>query len=114
MSRFKNKLHIKKGDMVVMLSGNHKYGPENKATHRVLEVLPDTQMAIVEGVHIVSKHTKPNAKNTQGGIVKTPAAVPISKIALLDPKDGRPTRIGRRIENGKSVRFSKRSNQVIK
>lgn len=114
MSRFKPKLHIRKGDMVVMLSGNHKYGPDNKGTHRVLEVFPDERMAIVEGVHIVSKHTKPNAKNTQGGIVKTPAAVPISKMALLDPKDGKPTRVGRRIENGKSVRFSKRSNEIIK
>ena len=114
MSRFKNKLHIKKGDMVVMLSGNHKYGPDNKGTHRVLEVLPAERKAIVEGIHVVSKHTKPNAKNTQGGIVKTPAAVDVSKIALLDPKDGKPTRIGRRIENGKSVRFSKRSNEIIK
>jgi large subunit ribosomal protein L24 len=90
MSRFKNKLHIKKGDMVVMISGNHKYGPDNKATHRVLEVFPEDQTAIVEGVHIVSKHTKPNAKNTQGGIVKTAAAE--KKNALLDPKDGKPTR----------------------
>src|SRR6476659_3197602 len=107
MGRFKNKLHIKKGDMVVMISGNHKYGPDHKAAHPVLEVFPEQQTAIVEGVHIVSKHTKPNAKNTQGGIVKTAAAVSVSKIALLDAKDGKPTRIGRRIENGKSVRYSK-------
>ena len=95
--------------MVFVRSGDDK-GKKG----RVLEVLVTEMKAIVEGVNIVSKHTKPNAKNTQGGIVKKEAAVPLSKLALLDPKDGKPTRIGRRSENGKSVRYSKRSNEVIK
>jgi large subunit ribosomal protein L24 len=109
MNRFQPKTHIKKNDMVFVLSGDDK-GKKG----RVLEVLVHDMKAFVEGVNIVSKHTKPNAKNTQGGIVKKEAAVPISKLALLDPKDGKPTRMGRRVENGKSVRFSKRSNEVIK
>lgn len=109
MNRFKPKTHLKKNDLVYVLSGDDK-GKKG----RVLEVLVDEMKVFVEGVNIVSKHTKPNAKNTQGGIVKKEAAIPISKLALLDPKDGKPTRIGRRIENGKSVRYSKRSNEVIK
>ena len=109
MNRFKPKIHVKKNDMVYILSGDDK-GKKG----RVLEVLVHEMKAFVEGVNIVSKHTKPNAKNTQGGIVKKEAAVPVSKLALLDPKDGKHTRVGRRIENGKSVRYSKRSNEVIK
>ncbi len=109
MSRFKPKIHIKKNDTVIVLSGDDK-GKKG----RVLEVLVAEMKAFVEGVNIVSKHTKPNAKNTQGGIVKKEAAVPVSKLALLDPKDGKATRTGRRNENGKSVRYSKRSNEVIK
>jgi len=114
MSRFNNKLHVKKGDMVVLLSGDQKYGPERKTAHRVLEVFPEKRMAIVEGINIISRHTKPNAKQTQGGIIKKEAAVHISKLALLDPKDGKPTRTGRKNDGGNSVRYSKRSNEVIK
>ncbi|MEO5674201.1 MAG: 50S ribosomal protein L24 [Chitinophagales bacterium] len=112
MSRFKPKIHVKKNDLVYILSGDDK-GKKG----RVLEVLVDEGKAFVEGVNIVSKHTKPNAKNTQGGIVKKEAAIQISKLALLDPKDGKPTRMGRRTDpasGGKSVRYSKRSNEVIK
>ncbi len=112
MSRFKPKIHVKKNDLVYILSGDDK-GKKG----RVLEVLVDEGKAFVEGVNIVSKHTKPNAKNTQGGIVKKEAAIQISKLALLDPKDGKPTRMGRRNDpasGGKSVRYSKRSNEVIK
>lgn len=109
MSRFRPKIHVRKNDMVYILSGDDK-GKKG----RVLEVLVDELKAFVEGVNIVSKHTKPTAKNTQGGIVKKEAAIPVSKLALLDPKDGKPTRMGRRNENGKSVRYSKRSNEVIK
>ncbi len=109
MSRFKPKIHLRKNDMIVVLSGDDK-GKKG----RVLEVLVDQRKAFVEGVNLVSKHTKPNQKNTQGGIVKKEAAIPVSKLALLDPKDGKATRIGRRDDNGKSVRYSKRSNEVIK
>lgn len=113
MSRFQPKIHVKKNDTVVVLSGDDK-GKKG----RVLEVLVQERKAFVEGVNIVSRHTKPNAKNTQGGIVKKEAAIPISKLALLDPKDGKAVRIGRRNDpdksGGQSVRYSKRSNEVIK
>ncbi len=107
--RFKPKIFIKKNDVVFVRSGDDK-GKKG----RVLEILADEMKAFVEGVNIVSRATKPNAKNTQGGIVKQEAAIQISKLSLLDPKDGKPTRVGRRSENGKSVRYSKRSNEVIK
>ncbi|MBX7108277.1 MAG: 50S ribosomal protein L24 [Chitinophagales bacterium] len=111
-TRFKTKTHVKKNDMVYVRSGDDK-GKKG----RVLEVMVDKMKALVEGVNIVSRHTKPNAKNTQGGIVKKEAPVHISKLMLLDPKDGKPTRVGRKRENEKSVRFAKgrvRSGQVIK
>jgi large subunit ribosomal protein L24 len=108
-SRFKPKVHFKKGDMVIVRSGDDK---GKKA--RVLEINITKQMAFVEGVNIISKATKPDAKNPQGGIIKKEAAVHISKLALIDPKDGTATRIGRRIEDGKTVRFAKKSGEVIK
>ena len=75
---------------------------------RVLEVFPDKERAIVEGVNMVSKHTKPNAQNPQGGIIKKEAPIHISNLNLKDPKTGKATRIGRRVdENGKLVRYSK-------
>jgi len=107
--RHKPKLHIKKGDMVIVLSGDDK-GKKG----RVLEVFPMKMRAIVEGVGIISRHTKPDAKNTQGGIVKKEAPVHISKLSNIDPKSGKATRIGRRKENGATVRYSKKSNEVIK
>ena len=97
------KLHIKKGDIVIVNSGTSK-GQEG----RVLEVFPDKERAIVEGVNMVSKHTKPNAQNPQGGIIKKEAPIHISNLNLKDPKTGKATRIGRRVdENGKLVRYSK-------
>ena len=108
-TRFKPKLHVKKNDVVFIRSGNDK-GKKG----RVLEVLVNERKAIVEGVNIVSRHTKPSAKNTQGGIVKKEAPVHISRLMLLDPKGGKPVRAGRRIEGGKSVRYSKKSKEVIK
>lgn len=104
------KLHIKKGDIVIVNSGTSK-GQEG----RVLEVFPDKERAIVEGVNMVSKHTKPNAQNPQGGIIKKEAPVHISNLNLKDPKTGKATRIGRRVdENGKLVRYSKKSGEEIK
>ena len=85
-----SKLHIKKGDQVVVLSGVDK-----GKTGRVLEVLVDKQRAIVEGVAIVAKHAKPSAKNPQGGIEKKEAPIHIAKLNLVDPKTGKATRIGR-------------------
>ena len=105
-----NKLHIKKGDTVIVIAGNSK-GQEGK----ILEVVRETERAIVEGVNMVSKHTKPNAKSPQGGIIKQEATIHVSNLMLKDPKTGKPTRIGRRLDKkGKLVRYSKKSGEEIK
>ena len=105
-----SKLHIKKNDTVIVLTGEDK----NK-TGKVLKVLVDKNRAIVEGVNIVSKSTKPSAQNPQGGIVKQEASIHISNLSLIDPKSGKPTRVGiQKNEDGIKVRVSKRSGEVIK
>ena len=105
-----SKLHIKKGDTVYVLSGEDR-GKQG----RVLSVLVEKQRAIVEGINVVSKSTKPNAKHPQGGIVKMEAPIHISNLSLLDPKSGKPTRIGRRMnDKGVTVRYSKKSGEEIK
>src|SRR5690606_32493543 len=93
------KLKIKSGDTVVVTAGEHK-GSEGK----VMKVFIDKNKAIVEGVNMVSKHQKPNAKNPQGGIAKMEAPIHISNLSIVDPKSGKPTRVGYRTENGKKVR----------
>jgi large subunit ribosomal protein L24 len=104
------KLHVKKGDMVFVNAGEYK-GKQGK----VLEVLVKQERAIVEGVNIISRHTKPNAKHPQGGIIKKEAPIHISNLMLVDPASGKPTRIGRREnESGKLVRYSKKSGEEIK
>ena len=105
------KLHVKKGDTVKVLSGNSK-GQEGK----VIEVLIAKSRAIVEGVNMVSKHSKPNAANPQGGIIKMEASIHISNIMVVDPKSGDATRIGRKLDDksGKLVRYSKKSGEIIK
>ncbi len=104
------KLHIRKGDVVFVNSGDDK-GKQGK----VLEVLVDDQRAIVEGLNLVSKHTKPNSKNPQGGIVKQEAPIHISNLQPLDPKSGKPTRVGRKVgSKGKLVRYAKKSGEEIK
>ncbi len=104
------KFHIKKGDTVYVNSGSDKH-----KTGRVLEVLVKKQRAIVEGVNMVTKATKPNAKHPQGGIVKMEAPIHISNLNVVDPKTGKPTRIGRKLnEAGKLVRYSKKSGEEIK
>ena len=102
------KLKIKSGDTVKVIAGDHK-GAEGK----VLKVDREKNKAIIEGVNMVSKHTKPSAKNPQGGIVKKEAPVHISNIALIDPKSKKATRVGIKVEGDKKVRFSKKSNQVL-
>lgn len=102
------KLKIKSGDIVRVIAGDHK-GAEGK----VLRVDREKNKAIVEGVNMVSKHTKPSAKNPQGGIVKKEAPIHISNIALIDPKTKETTRTGVKVEGDKKVRFSKKSNQVL-
>lgn len=102
------KLKIKSGDTVRVIAGDHK-GSEGK----VLRVLREKNKAIVEGVNMVSKHTKPSAKSPQGGIVKKEAPIHISNIALVDLKTKETTKTGVRKEGDKNVRFSKKSNQVL-
>jgi len=102
------KLKIKSGDTVVVTAGDHK-GSEGK----VMKVLLEKNKAIVEGVNMVSKHEKPSADNPQGGIVKKEAPMHISNLSLIDPKTGKATRVGYKMEDGKKVRFTKKSNQVI-
>jgi len=104
------KLHIKKGDTVFVNTGEDK-----GKTGRVLEVRPAEQRAIVEGVNLISKHTKPSARHPQGGIIKQEAPVHISNLQVVDPAKGGPTRIGRRLtEKGKRVRYAKKSGEEIK
>ena len=102
------KLKIKSGDVVRVVAGDHK-GSEGT----VLRVNREDNKAIVEGVNMVSKHTKPSAKSPQGGIVKKEAPIQISNISLIDPKTKETTRVGIRVEGDKKVRFSKKSNQVL-
>ena len=104
------KFHIKKGDVVIINSGESK-GQQG----RVLEVLYSKERAIVEGVNMISKHTKPNAKSPQGGITKKEAPVHISNLNLIDPSSGKATRIGRKLNNkNKLVRYAKKSGGEIK
>ena len=104
-----SKLHIKKGDTVVVNAGNSK-GQKGK----VLRVLVKEQRAVVEGINMVSKSTKPSAKHPQGGIIKQEAPIHISNLNVVDPKTGEGTRIGRRIgANGKLVRYAKKSGEEI-
>lgn len=104
------KLHIRKGDTVMIIAGDSK-GQQGK----VLVIHMEDQTAIVEGVNMVSKHTKPNAKNPQGGIVKKEAPVHISNLKVID-STGKPTRTGRKLDaKGENlVRYSKKSGEVIK
>jgi large subunit ribosomal protein L24 len=111
MERKKNKqlkLRIKKGDIVKVISGESK-GQQG----RVLEIITDERRALVEGVNLVSRHTKPNSKTPQGGIVKKESSIHISNLMLLDGK-GNATRVGRREEDGKNVRYSKTTGETIK
>jgi len=102
------KLKIKTGDTVRVVAGDHK-GTEGK----ILRVDIKRKKAIVEGANMVSKHEKPSAKNPQGGIVKKEAPIHISNLSLIDPKSGETTRVGFEFRDGKKVRVSKKSNEVI-
>ena len=105
-----SKLHIKKDDTVIVLTGEDK-----GKTGKVLKVLVEKNRAIVEGVNIVSKSAKPSAKNPQGGIVKQEAPIHISNLSLVDPKSGKATRVGIKVtEDGKKVRIAKKSGEEIK
>lgn len=104
------KLKIKKGDQVMVITGESK-GQKG----RVLEVIRDKDRVLVEGINMVSKHTKPNAKSPQGGILKKEAPVHISNLMIIDPASGKPTRVGKRLnDKNKLVRYSKKSGEEIK
>ncbi len=104
------KLHIKKGDTVMVITGESK-GQQG----RVLKLIPDSTRAIVEGVNMVSKHTKPNADNPKGGVLKQESPIHLSNLKVIDSA-GNPTRIGKKVDekDNKSVRYSKKSGEVIK
>lgn len=105
-----HKLKIKTGDLVKVIAGNSK-GAQGK----VLQVLIEKNRAVVEGANLVKKHTKPSAANPNGGIIEKEAAIHISNLALIDPKTGEPTRVGRRLNaDGKLVRYAKKSGEEIK
>jgi len=106
------KLHIKKGDTVFVNAGEYK-----GSKGRVLEVITSKNRALVEGINIKVKHTKPNTKQAEGGIVKKEAPIHISNLMIVCPETGKPTRIGRKLDDtGKLVRYSKKSKnkEVIK
>jgi large subunit ribosomal protein L24 len=102
------KANFRKGDKVVVIAGADK-----GKTGNVIEVILDKQRLVIEDINLVKKHRKPT-QTTPGGIVDMPASIHMSNVMLLDPKSGEPTRIGRRIEDGKSVRYAKKSGQIIK
>ena len=104
-----SKLHIKKGDEVIVLAGKNK-----NSKGKVLKVLVKEEKAIVEGVNMVSKSTKPNAQNPQGGIIKQEAPIHISNISLIDPKSGKPTRVSIKHDGKIVIRVSKKSGEEIK
>ena len=103
------KLKIKKGDTVYVNAGNDK-----GKTGKVLSVIPAKDRAIVEGINLVSKHTKPNAKQPQGGIIKQESGIHISNLQLIDPQSGKPTRVGHKVVDGKKIRYAKKSGEEIK
>ncbi len=107
--RFAPKLKIKKGDRVVVISGAYK---DANKVREVLEVFPDQNRAIVDQVNIAKKHQKPT-QNNPGSIVEVPMPIHISNLMLVDPKTGEPTRVGRKEVNGKLVRYSKKSGEII-
>ncbi len=101
-------MHVKKGDKVVVISGKDK-GKQGT----ILEAYPKKDRVLVEGVNIVKKHSKPSQVNPQGGIISREAAIHVSNVMPLDPKTGKPTRVGYKIENGKKVRVAKISGETL-
>ena len=110
-NRFKPRFNIKKGDAVVVIAGDDK---DIKKPRQVLEVVSDKGRVVIEGVNIITKHTKPSAQNTKGGMIKREAAIHISNVMLWDIKSDAPTKVKRDRQEGKLVRVSKKSGEVIK
>ncbi len=107
-NKIPSKFHIKKGDKVMVIAG-----AEKGTTGEVLEVIPKKYRAVVEDVNIVKRHRK-GTNDAPGGIIEMAAPIHLSNLMLIDPKTGEPTRVGRKIVDGKSVRYSKKSGEIIK
>lgn len=106
----KTKLHIRKGDTAIVIAGNDK-GKKGK----VLEVNTEKNRVVIEGVNMITKHVKPSANRPEGGIEKTEAGIHISNVMVVDPSNGEPTRVGRKLnKEGKLQRFSKKTGELIK
>ncbi|WP_134686798.1 50S ribosomal protein L24 [Brevibacillus migulae] len=102
-------MHVKKGDTVIVITGKDK-GKKG----RVLAAFPKKDRVLVEGINLVKKHTRPSQSNPQGGIVTQEAPIHVSNVSLIDPKSGKPTRIGYKVlDNGTKVRVAKKSGEVI-
>jgi large subunit ribosomal protein L24 len=118
MERKRNKqpkLHIKKGDTVMVIAGDDKSTKDKVKTGKVLEIFPDKNRAIVEGINMVTKHQKPSAGKPEGGIKKMEGTIHISNLMLVDPATGKATRTGRKQnDKGKLQRFSKKTGELIK
>lgn len=110
-TRFKPKYKIKKGDMVAVIAGDDK---DRTKPRKVLEVITEKNRVLVEGVNIITRHSKPTAQNTKGGIVKKEAPISISNVMLWDAKAKVPSKIKRTRENGKLVRVFKKSGEAVK
>ena len=109
MMNKRKKLHIKKEDTVKVLSGNSK-----GRTAKVLEVMPEQNKAIVEGINMVTKHVKPSADNPEGGRNQQEAAIHVSNLMVVDPSNGEPTRVGKKTnDGGKLKRYSKKTGEFI-
>lgn len=108
--RFQKKLNIKKGDKVIVIAGDAK---DRSTVRNVLEVIPEKNRVVLEDVNMRKKHVKPT-QDSQGGIIEITAPIHISNVQLVDPKSGEPTRVGRRTEGDKIVRYSKKSDEIIK
>ena len=101
-------MHVKKGDKVMVISGKDK-----GKTGIILEAYPKQSRVLVEGINIVKKHAKPSQVNPQGGILNQEAPIHVSNVMPIDPKSGKPTRVGYTVENGKKVRVAKKSGEVL-
>lgn len=111
-------MHIKAGDTVVIISGSDKITTDKKGkltskTGKVLKAFPDEQKVLVQGVNMIKKHNKPTQQDKKGGIAEYEAPVHVSNVMLLDPKTNQPTRVGYKIEDGKKVRYAKKSGTIL-
>jgi len=102
------KFKLKKGDLVMVMSGK-----DRGSKGHILQIIRDKDRVIVEGVNIIKKRVKPSTDNPQGGIVEKEAPIHISNVMLVDPKTGEPTRVGYRFEDGKKIRYSKKSGEAL-